>query len=171
MPGLGGQKWTKQHAEDTSYVINKIEPEYLRLRTLEIFPLTKLKKKQEAGKFTELSEEEIVKEERRLVENINCNTTITSDSAANLLIDVWGELPKDKNKILKIIDNYLDLDKEEKIEFSLKRRLEAYKSQYGGLSQVIQKKYNRLQELSDKGKLYQQEAQKLIKFIRSRLIP
>ncbi|MFW9882006.1 MAG: radical SAM protein [Candidatus Thorarchaeota archaeon] len=133
MPGLGGQKWTIEHAIETARVINEIEPEYVRLRTLEIFPATLLYQKARIGEFQELTEEEIIREEKILVENIECNTTITSDSAANLLLEIWGDLPKDKDKILRVIDNYFSLEKTEKIEFSLKRRLEAFQSQYGEL--------------------------------------
>ncbi|MFX1238799.1 MAG: radical SAM protein, partial [Promethearchaeota archaeon] len=96
MPGLGGKKWSEEHAVETARVINELEPDFVRLRTLEIFPNTPLASKVERGEFQELTEEEIVKEERLLVENITCNTTMTSDSAANLLIEVWGDLPSDK---------------------------------------------------------------------------
>ncbi len=79
-----------------------------------------------------------------MIENIECNTVITSDSAANLLLEIWGELPKDKKKILDAIDNFLVMDDKKKIEFSLKRRLEAFESQYGEVSDTIQKKVNKL---------------------------
>ncbi|MFX1274594.1 MAG: radical SAM protein [Promethearchaeota archaeon] len=171
MPGLGGKKWSKEHALETARVINEIEPDFVRLRTLEIFPATPLYLKLKSGDFVELTEEEVVKEEKILVENINCNTTITSDSAANLLIEIWGDLPKDKEKILRAIDRYLDLSVTEKVEFSLKRRLEAFSSQYGGLSEEIQRKMQRLSNLSKNDEKYYEKMEKLIKFIRKRLIP
>ena len=140
MPGLGGKKWSNEHALETARVINAIEPEFVRLRTLEIFPATPLYLKCKSGKFQELTEEEVIKEEKILIENIECNTTVTSDSAANLLLEVWGELPRDKKKIINAIDNYLNLSSTEKIEFSLNRRVEAFRSQYGNLSETIKKK-------------------------------
>lgn len=171
MPGLGGKKWSLDHALETARVINEIQPDFVRLRTLEIFPATPLYLKLKSGEFQELTEEEIVQEERILVENIECNTTITSDSAANLLLEIWGELPKDKNKILKAIDYYLALDDNKKIEFSLKRRLEAFNSQYGGLSEEIQKKVNRLSNSPKDNDIYYEKMKKIIRFIRKRLIP
>jgi len=75
-----------------------------------MFPATSLYLKLKSGEFQELTEEEVIQEEKILVENIECNTIITSDSAANLLLEIWGELPKDKNKILDAIDNYLIMD-------------------------------------------------------------
>ncbi len=171
MPGLGGKKWSTEHALETARVINTLEPDFVRLRTLEIFPATLLHNKRQSREFEELSEEDVVKEERILVENIDCETTITSDSAANLLIEIWGTLPKDKNKILKAIDNYLSLDTNEKLEFSLKRRLEAYDSQYGGLSPTIENKLVRLSEIPKTDKNYYEKIEKIIRYIRSRLIP
>lgn len=171
MPGLGGRKWSHEHAVETARVINQVKPEFVRLRTLEIFPVTKLHEKVKRGEFVELKEEEIVEEIRLLVDQINTEVTITSDSAANLLIDVWGILPKDKDKILDIIDSYLALDKHQKLEFSLQRRLEAYKSQYGALSKAIQLKYETLRELSDNLQSYYSRMEDLIRFVRQRLIP
>ncbi len=171
MPGLGGKKWSTEHAFETARVINEIEPDFVRLRTLEIFPRTILYEKQKSGVFKELSEEEVVKEERILIENIECNTTITSDSAANLLIETWGTLPHDKKKILRSIDNYLSLDPKQKREFSLKRRVEAFNSQYGGLTPEIKKKMNKLLEMSKKDENYYDKMEKLIRYIRSKLIP
>lgn len=171
MPGLGGIKWSKEHALETARVLNEIEPDFVRLRTLEIFPKTKLFEKQKSGEFTELSEEGVVKEEKILVENIECNTTITSDSAANLLIEIWGVLPDDKKKILRSIENYLCLDPKEKIEFGLKRRVEAFTSQYGELTLDIKNKLKSLSEIPEKNELYYKRAQDLIKNIRSQLIP
>ena len=127
--------------------------------------------KKKSGEFQELSEEEIIREERILVENVDCNTTITSDSAANLLIEIWGDLPQEKKKILRAIDNYLSLTPDEKIEFSLKRRVEAYNSQYGGLSPIIERKLTRLSKLPKNDEKYYPKMEKLIKFIRGKLIP
>ncbi|MFX0166987.1 MAG: radical SAM protein [Candidatus Hodarchaeota archaeon] len=171
MPGLGGKKWSKEHALETAKVINEIEPEFVRLRTLEIFPNTILYGKKESGLFEELNEEDVVKEEKILVENIECNTTITSDSAANLLLEIWGNLPIEKKKILRSIDNYLSLTPEQKIEFSLKRRTEAYSSQYGEFSPEITKKLKKLSVMSKNDEDYYNKAEELIKYIRRRLIP
>ena len=164
MPGLGGKKWSSEHALETARVINEIQPDYVRLRTLEIFPATPLYLKLKSGDFQELTEEEVIQEERLLVENIECKTTITSDSAANLLLEVWGELPKDKDKIISSIDSYLAMDDKKKIEFSLKRRLEAFESQYGCLSEALQKKMDRLSMFSKKDQIYYEKMKRIIKF-------
>ena len=171
MPGLGGKKWTEEHALETARVINELEPDFVRLRTLEIFPITPLYGKMKTGEFVELSEQEVIEEEKLLVENIDCKTTITSDSAANLLTEIWVELPKDKEKILRAIEGYLGLNESDKLEFSLERRVEAFDHQYGGVSQTIENKLNRLSKISKKDKRYYEKMEKIIKYIRGRLIP
>jgi radical SAM superfamily enzyme YgiQ (UPF0313 family) len=171
MPGLGGKRWSEEHALETARVINEIEPDFIRLRTLEIFPNTDLFAKKEAKLFEELNEEDVVKEEKLLVENIECNTTITSDSAANLLLEIWGDLPHEKKKILRSIDDYLNLTPKQKIEFSLNRRTEAFRSQYGELSPEIKDRLNELSKISKSDDLYYKKAESLIKYVRQRLIP
>jgi len=171
MPGLGGKRWSEEHALETARVINEIEPDFVRLRTLEIFPNTDLFTKKEAKLFEELNEEDVVKEEKLLVENIECHTTITSDSAANLLLEIWGDLPHEKKKILRSIDDYLSLDPKKKIEFSLNRRTEAFHSQYGELSSDIKDRLNELSKISKNDELYYKKAENLIKYVRQRFIP
>jgi len=113
----------------------------------------------------------VVQEERLLIENIECNTTITSDSAANLLTEIWGTLPTDKAKILRAIDSYLSLSAYEKLKFSLNRRLEAYKSQNGEISPIITKKLDRLSKCPKSEPRYYEYMGQIIKHIRSQLIP
>jgi len=46
------------------------------------------------------------------------------------------------------------MDDKKKIEFSLKRRLEAFESQYGKISDTIQKKVNNLSHYPEKNDKY-----------------
>lgn len=136
MPGLGGAKWSEKHAYDTARVISAGSPDYVRLRTLEIFPGTRLADAARDGTFIEATEEEVVREIRTLVDTIETETQIVSDSASNLL-DVSGRLPGDRAGMLAVIDEYLDLSPREKLEFSLAARLQSFVGQYGGVTQEI----------------------------------
>ncbi|MCX8110672.1 MAG: radical SAM protein [Syntrophorhabdaceae bacterium] len=136
MPGLGGVMWSKEHAYETARVLTEARPDYVRIRTLEIFPQTGLMKALEAGEFTEAEEEDVVKEIKIIIENTDTHTTIVSDSASNLL-DVNGRLPEDKKKMLSVIDSYLSLTPREKLEFSLSSRLQSFVGQYGGITHDI----------------------------------
>lgn len=133
MPGLGGAMLSEIHAHETARVITSCKPDYVRLRTLEIFPHTPLDLMAKNGTFVEATEEQIAKEIRILIEEIDCETEILSDSASNLL-DVYGKLPHDREAMLRTIDAYLNLSPREKLEFSLEMRLGHFLAQYGNLT-------------------------------------
>ncbi len=172
MPGLGGVMWSEEHAYETARVLTKARPDYIRIRTLEIFPQTGLMKAVEAGAFSEAQEEEVVKEIRIIIENTDTSTTIVSDSASNLL-DVNGRLPEDRKKMLSVIDAYLYLKPRERLEFSLSSRLQSFIGQYGGITHDI---YNALAPYLKGGEIDfsaipDEKINGIIRLIRSRLMP
>lgn len=136
MPGLGGTKYSEEHARETARVINEVAPDFVRLRTLEIFPRTPLEQAIKDGEFEECSEEQVARELRILIGEINTETELLSDSASNLL-DLNGRLPHDKDRLLKTIDNYLALSARNKLVFSFKSRLMSFQGQYGDLTEDI----------------------------------
>lgn len=136
MPGLGGAAWSDEHAHETARVLTEIRPDYVRIRTLEIFPGTPLAEEARNGRFREATEERVVEEIRTIVKQTDSATTIVSDSASNLL-DVSGHLPEDRGRMLAVIDDYLSLSPREKLEFSLISRLQSFAGQYGGITNDI----------------------------------
>ena len=172
MPGLGGTRWSVPHAADTSRVITEAAPDYVRLRTLEVFPGTPLATAVRKGTFTEATEEQIVREIRTLVEEIETETTLVSDSASNLL-DVSGRLPGDRPRMLEVIDEYLALSPREKLTFSLASRLQSFVGQYGGLTQEIMHAVMPFVagDRIDANRASDDEIEGVIRLIRSRLMP
>ena len=172
MPGLGGSKLSQEHAIETAKVINAIEPDFIRLRTLEMFPSTPLEAMLKDGAFLEASEEEVVRELKILIENIKCDTEILSDSASNLL-NIYGSLPRDKAPMLGVINSYLSLSPREKLEFSFNSRLRSFMGQYGSLSEDIYIKLSpyiagnsiNTESMSDSN------IASIIRLIRSKLMP
>ncbi|MDY0188061.1 MAG: radical SAM protein [Syntrophus sp. (in: bacteria)] len=136
MPGLGGTARSEEHALETARVINAAAPDFVRLRTLEIFPQTPLEQAVKEGRFTECPEEQVIRELRILISRIDAETELLSDSASNLL-DLYGKLPHDRIRLLKIIDGYLDLPEQSKRIFSLDARLRSFLGQYGGLPEDL----------------------------------
>jgi hypothetical protein len=133
MPGLGGDRWSEEHATETADVLTRIGPDYVRLRSLQIFPQTPLHAAAKAGEFAEADEPQVVREIRTLISEIEAETEILSDSASNLL-SVNGRLPEDRPAMLEEIDRYLALSDREKRVFSLHSRLQSFQGQYGGLT-------------------------------------
>lgn len=136
MPGLGGRDLSEDNAVETVKVLSRIAPDFVRLRTLEIFPGTGLDVMKRTGSFVEASEEDVVKEIRTIISETSCETEIVSDSATNLL-EINGRLPYDRDRMLRVIDSYLALSPREKIEYSVKSRIDSFMGQYGGLTDDI----------------------------------
>jgi len=172
MPGLGGRDLSEEHAMETARVINRARPDYVRLRTLEVFEGTPLGIRRERGEFIEADDDLIAREIRILIEAINVPVELLSDSATNLL-PVFGRLPDDREAMLSVIDEYLAMESRQRIEFSLRSRLQSFLDQYGGLSEEIIKaiapviRGNRLsfKDATD------EEIKALIAFVKSRLMP
>jgi len=104
--GLGGQDRWKQHAEGTARVLNAVDPDFIRIRTLRILPGTPLEEKVEQGEFKLLSPEGILREERLLIELLEVNSKFVSDHVSNIL-PLDGKLPQDKERMLEQIDGVL----------------------------------------------------------------
>jgi radical SAM superfamily enzyme YgiQ (UPF0313 family) len=123
MPGLGGKKFSKKHISDTIDIINKASPDFLRLRTLGLNPFMPLYKLYKEGKFIPPTEKMMVIEIKDLIEGINVPLKFYSDHNLNLLMEIYGNLPNDREKMLMKINRFLELDEENRNLFILARRL------------------------------------------------
>ncbi len=129
MPGLGGKAMWREHAIETAKVLNQIDPDFIRVRTLKALSIMPLFRKIEAGAMELLSDDEIVDEEKLLIENLDgIKSRFTSDHILNLLEELEGELPDAKAKMLAVIDRYQALALSERNNFRLGRRAGFYRS-------------------------------------------
>ncbi len=127
--GLGGKGMWREHAIGTARVLNQINPDFIRIRTLKVLNTMPLYQKIEKGEFILMSDDEIVREERLFIENLEgIDSTFVSDHILNLLEEVEGKLPEEKGRMIALIDRYLALPAEEKINFRLGRRAGFYRS-------------------------------------------
>jgi len=129
MPGLGGKAWSREHALETARVLDEIDPHFIRLRSLRIPSRTPLYRDKAEGRFHPLSEDEIVREIRLFIASLEkVRSTLTSDHIMNLLEEVEGTFPRDKERMLEVIDEYLNLHPKEKMLYQLGRRGGAVRS-------------------------------------------
>jgi len=129
MPGLGGQEMWREHAIETAKVLNKISPNFIRLRSLRVPTRVPLYEKLKDGSFTMQTDDMLVDEIRLFIETLNgITSTVTSDHIMNLLEEVSGKLPEDKNKMLNVIQKYQDLPESDRLIYRLGRRGGAYSS-------------------------------------------
>ena len=107
--GLGGVERSEIHALKTAEAINEVEPDFVRLRTLVPKINTLLLHEIKKGRFQLLSPHQVLKETRLLLENLYCQTRLTSDHYTNYL-DLSGNLPEDKKRLLDEIERALTRD-------------------------------------------------------------
>ena len=129
VPGFGGRKWWREHALETADALNRINPDFIRFRTLKVTRDMPLYKKIESGDFELEHDEEILRELRFLIEHLEGVTGyVKSDHILNLLEEVEGKLPEDKAKMLAVIDTYFALGHEQRLVYRLGRRAGVYRS-------------------------------------------
>jgi radical SAM superfamily enzyme YgiQ (UPF0313 family) len=105
--GLGGKEGWTDHARDTARVLNRIDPHFIRVRTVQPQPGSQLHEDIHTGRFKKAPPEIVLKEQRAIVENLNVTSQYLSDHITNY-IPVNGKLPRDKNSMLQIIDEFLE---------------------------------------------------------------
>ena len=124
MPGLGGQDLSRDHALETADALNRINPDFIRLRTLAIPGGIPLAEDHHRGRFVKLNDIEMGREIRLLVESLDGITSmIVSDHILNLFEEVQGRLPEAKSGILAVLDRFLDLPPQDQCRFQVGRRL------------------------------------------------
>lgn len=123
MPGLGGKKLSEENARETADAINKINPDFIRLRTLALPPAAPLTALFKAGDFDKMGEVDTARELLLFLERLEgITTTIRSDHVLNLFVEVDGVLPDDKEKMMQPIRDFLELDPNEQMLFCVGRR-------------------------------------------------
>ncbi len=106
--GLGGRKFTKQHATNSAKVVNAIQPEYLSTLVLSFpFGVDHFKNRFN-GDFEELSKAELILEMGNFISHLQLeNTIFRSDHASNYLV-LKGMLNRDKEELLRRISKVLE---------------------------------------------------------------
>jgi radical SAM superfamily enzyme len=124
MPGVGGKALSQEHAIETAKILNEIRPDFIRVRTFAVHPMSPLQKMVDEGTFVPLSDEEVVREIRLLLENLDEMSSHfrCGDFSLNLLMQVDGMLNTHKQAMIEEIDKYLALTKEQKQAYSLIQR-------------------------------------------------
>jgi hypothetical protein len=129
IPGIGGVELSQENALESARVINAINPAHLRFRSLYVRSGSPLWEMVRNGGFTAPDEDGIVREIRTLIENLRgISTSVVSDHILNLLEDVEGTLPQDRDRMLAVIDRYLSMSDDDRLLFQLGRRGGALRS-------------------------------------------
>lgn len=107
LAGLGGRERTREHALGSAATLNRMKPDYIRIRTLVFLPGFPMYDDVQSGKFVECTGREIAEETRLLLENLDADgSQFLSDHVSNYL-PIYGRLPQDKGRMLAAIDEAL----------------------------------------------------------------
>jgi len=129
MPGLGGQEMWREHALATAKALNQINPHFIRLRSLRVPKRVPLYESLMDGSFTMQTDDMVVEEIKLFIETLDGITSVvTSDHIMNLLEQVSGRLPEDKEKMLDVIRRYQELSDINRLIYRLGRRGGTYGS-------------------------------------------
>jgi radical SAM superfamily enzyme YgiQ (UPF0313 family) len=125
--GLGGTHLWKDHATSTALALNEINPDKIRVLTIAVKKGSGLERKLLAGEYSLQTEENIIEEQKLLIETLDGITShYANHHGVDLLIEARGKLPEHKDRLLAIMDRFLKLPDNDKLNFILGRRLGIY---------------------------------------------
>ena len=124
MPGVGGRELSEENYRETADVMNRINPDYIRIRTFVPKAESGMQKLIDEGRFTECTDLEKALELKHFIENLHPSSSrIVSDHIINLLENVKGTLPQDKEKILAVFEELEGLTPENQRSYQIARRI------------------------------------------------
>ena len=124
MPGLGGRKYSQIHVLETADAINRINPDFIRLRPLAIPHNIELYHDYKSGRFEKCTDIMMAEEILLFIENLNGITSVLkSDHMLNLFDDLEGKFPDDKDRLLEIPRTFLNMDRQRQCYYLVGRRM------------------------------------------------
>jgi len=124
MPGSGGKGLRDENAAETADVINKVNPDFVRIRTFVPQLGTEVLDDISSGLREECTDMEKCLELKSMIEHIDgADGYLFSDHIINLLENVNGNMKTDKGKMLSVFEAFESLDAVERRMFQIARRM------------------------------------------------
>lgn len=114
MTGLAGQGKGYGNAIRSAKLFNQLNPYFISVDSLTLFPDTKLYEMAERGEFIEAGEKERLEELKVFINHLQLRTHLFANTASNFL-PVSAYLPYDREKIISEIDYALNTTSEEEM--------------------------------------------------------
>ncbi|KPJ49083.1 hypothetical protein AMJ40_06315 [candidate division TA06 bacterium DG_26] len=103
--GLGGKTLSHEHAVKTGKAVSEMDPLYFSLLSLMLVPGTELHAEWERGEFEMPEPIELLEEMKEIIENLeDLSGCIFRTNHASNYLPLAGRLPRDKQKLIAIID-------------------------------------------------------------------
>lgn len=123
MPGLGGQEYSARNALETADALNRIDPDFIRIRSLAIPDNLGIASDYHDGTSTRTNDIRMAEELLLMIENLDgISSFLKNDHILNLFPEVQGRLPEDKEKMTAVIRKFLALPEEDQIIYRVGRR-------------------------------------------------
>lgn len=123
LAGLGGIELSREHAEESADVINRINPDFIRFRTLHIREGVDLYPGSPDQSFRFAPDAVLASEIATFLENLDgIASAVRSDHAFNLFQEINGALPSGKERLVAVPRRFLELEPEERMLFQVGKR-------------------------------------------------
>lgn len=106
--GLAGKERSKEHAEATAELINRMKPAHLTAMTYTPVPGTKMYRDIEAGNFVVPDARECLVETKTLVEHLSVEKLHFLSNHASNYVSIDAQFPDDREEVLAILDAAID---------------------------------------------------------------
>lgn len=121
--GLGGTEFSEEHALESADALNRINPDYIRFRTLHLPDTVNLFADSEGPRYQWAPDLVLAQEIFTLIDNLNGITScIKSDHSFNLFQEIDGVLPDDKQRLLEVLRRFIEMKPERQALFEVGKR-------------------------------------------------
>ena len=114
--GISGKNKGTEGAKVTAGICNQLHPELVGANMLTIYKNSLLYQEIRKGNWRPESEMEKYKEMKTLVKNLSIETEFAAMGASNA-VQLYGILPKDRMKLLSVLDGIIDNVDEKELEY------------------------------------------------------
>ena len=123
LTGIGGEEFSGEHARETAAALNLINPDFIRFRTLRILDGTELFPGSAEHRWQRPTDLVQAKEILLLIQQLDGITSrIKSDHMFNLLQEIDGTLPADKQRLIDILQAFIALPPQQRVWFQVGKR-------------------------------------------------
>jgi len=105
--GVGGIDRSQEHAEASARLATEMDPAFVSLLTLTVVPETPIARLAEKGKFELPSVHRMLEELRTFVSLASPTETVFRTNHASNYLPLGGNLPRDRERILAVVDRAL----------------------------------------------------------------
>ncbi|MDD5286076.1 MAG: radical SAM protein [Desulfuromonadaceae bacterium] len=123
LTGIGGSEFSREHAIETADALNRIDPDFIRFRTLHLMDSVNLFAGTPDIRYQWSTDLVQAEEILLLIERLEkINSSVKSDHSYNLFQEIDGKLPDDKQLLADILRTFIGMAPEDRAIFQVGKR-------------------------------------------------